>query len=94
MSKIHKEEFTRILAKKMGLSHKESIRFFDNFVEAIRECLSSEKDVTIKNFGKFEVRKYGERKCRNPKTGEVFVSPPKKKIHFKAGKFLKEKVCG
>jgi nucleoid DNA-binding protein len=91
--KICKDGLTRLLAKKLGSNHKDAIWIFDNFVATLRECLQKEVDVSVRNFGTFEVRKYKERKCRNPKTGEIFFSPPKKKIHFKAGKFLKEKVC-
>ena len=90
MSKICKDELTRILAKKLGCSHKRSIRFFNQFVETLKECMEKEIDVAVRNFGSFEVRKYNRKKFRNPKTGEICFSPPKKKIHFKASKFLKK----
>ena len=44
--------------------------------------MEKEIDVTIRNFGSFQVRKYNRKKFRNPKTGEICFSPPKKKIHF------------
>lgn len=90
MSKICKDELTRILAKKLGCSHKQSIRFFNQFVETLKECMEKEIDVAVRNFGSFEVRKYNRKKFRNPKTGEICFSPAKKKIHFKASKFLKK----
>ena len=92
MSKICKDELTRILAKKLGFTHKEAIRVFDSMVETLKECLEKEIDVTVRNFGSFRVRKYNRRQFRNPKTGEICFSPAKKKIHFKAGKYLKEQV--
>ena len=87
-----KDELTRLVAERLGLNHKKGIRVFEVFVEIIKESLENEVEVSVRNFGSFQVRKYGERKCRNPKTGETFMSPPKKKIHFKAGKNLKKRI--
>ena len=93
MKKIYKEDFTRRLSMKLDMPHKFALRVFDSLLETMRECLEQDTSVTIRNFGSFQVRTNNARQGRNPKTGEPILIPSKRRIHFKAGKFLKKEVC-
>lgn len=50
------------------------------------------EEVNFIGWGKFSVEERGERKGRNPQTGEEMIIPAKKTVKFKAGKKLAEKI--
>ncbi len=56
------------------------------------EALESGERIEIRDFGSFDVRQRSARLARNPKTGESVHLPVKKKIHFKPGKEMRERV--
>lgn len=65
----------------------------DLLFESIRELLMEANPalrIEIRDFGVFEVKTTKAKpKARNLKTGEFVYVPPRKKMHFKAGKLLK-----
>ena len=66
----------------------------DALFDSIRELLMTANPnlrIEIRDFGVFEIKTTKPKpKARNPKTGEFVFVPARKKIHFKAGKLLKE----
>ena len=64
----------------------------NTFFDSIKNGLTKDDKVEIRDFGNFKVKKRNSRKARNPKTGKLVEVPPKKVPHFKAGKELKEMV--
>jgi integration host factor subunit beta len=66
----------------------------DALFDSIRELLMTAKPdlrIEIRDFGVFEIKTTKPKpKARNLKTGEFVFVPARKKIHFKAGKLLKE----
>lgn len=66
----------------------------DALFDSIRELLmTADPDlrIEIRDFGVFEIKTTKPKpKARNLKTGEFVYVPARKKIHFKAGKLLKE----
>ena len=66
----------------------------DALFDSIRELLMTAKPdlrIEIRDFGVFEIKTTKPKpKARNLKTGEFVYVPARKKIHFKAGKLLKE----
>lgn len=66
----------------------------DLLFDSIREILMTADPalrIEIRDFGVFEVKTTKAKpKARNLKTGEFVFVPPRKKMHFKAGKLLKE----
>jgi integration host factor subunit beta len=66
----------------------------DALFESIRELLMTANPdlrIEIRDFGVFEVKTTKAKpKARNLKTGEFVYVPPRKKMHFKPGKLLKE----
>lgn len=59
---------------------------------AIQKALKSNRKIELRNFGIFSLRQRGVRLVRNPKTGQVFESPAKNKVHFKTGKKLNARI--
>ena len=64
----------------------------DDILDLIKDSLSKDERVEIRNFGNFSLRKRDARKARNPKTGEPSDVPAKSVPFFKPGKELKETV--
>ena len=66
----------------------------DAMFDTIRELLltaNPDLRIEIRDFGVFEVKTTKPKpKARNLKTGEFVYVPARKKMHFKAGKLLKE----
>lgn len=93
MKKVTKFELTQRLAFKMDTTHKNAIQIFNYFLDTVSDCLTENKEISIRNFGSFQIRRNKARQVRNPKTGKTYLMPSRKRIHFKAGKFLKQEVC-
>jgi nucleoid DNA-binding protein len=92
MKKINRDQLSKIVGDKLGGSHKDGKIILKTVLDTLVECLEDGNQVQIRNFGRFEVRSYGERNGRNPKTGETFVIQPKTKVLFKAGVGLRSGV--
>jgi integration host factor subunit beta len=61
-------------------------------LDAIVEALAKDGRLELRDFGIFEVRAKKARKARNPSTGtEVMVSEGRR-VHFKPGKAMKERI--
>ena len=61
-------------------------------LELIKSRLESGEDVLISGFGKFCVKEKGERKGRNPATGEDLMLPPRRVVTFKCSGKLRDKI--
>ena len=62
----------------------------DTFCDTIAKALVEGRNVEIRGFGSFLVKKIKEKYyARNPKTGELIYVPEKNNIRFKSSKNLK-----
>lgn len=61
-------------------------------LSALKTALSQGHRIEVRRFGSFTLRQMPARSARNPKTGEVVTIPVKRRICFKAGKELRERV--
>lgn len=89
---MNKTELVDSIAKKTGLTKKDSEAALNAFVESVTESLKKDDKVQLIGFGSFEVRKRAARKGRNPQTKEEIKIPASKAPVFKAGKALKTSV--
>lgn len=58
-------------------------------LEVLKEAIATEGKVKIGGFGNFTVRKKGDRKGRNPITGEAITISSRKVLTFKPSKVMK-----
>ena len=58
----------------------------------MNNSLSRGERIEIRGFGAFALKYQKPRVARNPQTGEAVDSPGKYRVHFKAGKALRERV--
>lgn len=89
---MKKADLIQAVADKTGKSKKETGDVVNAVLESIQEALAAGDKVTLTGFGVFEVRERAEKKCKNPRTGELIDVPACKAPAFKAGKNLKDSV--
>ena len=63
----------------------------DCFSDALQKALSDGKNIELRGFGTFLLKKTKERySARNPKTGKLVYIPEKNKVRFRASKKFKD----
>ena len=67
-------------------------KFFDIFLNNIKETLKKGERVELRGWGVFFVKKQISRNSRNPKTGQIIFTPEKKSINYKMSKELFKKL--
>ena len=67
-------------------------KFFDIFLNEIKESLKRGERVELRGFGMWSTHIQKSRISRNPKTSEKIPTPQKKTIHFKMSKELFNKL--
>ena len=83
----------KIKIKNPKLNNSEIETIIDIFCINIQKALRSNKNVQLREFGTFFVKKIKAKySARNPKTGELVYVPEKNKVRFKASKNLKKKI--
>ena len=86
---MNKAELVSAVAEKSGLTKVQAAQAVKAFMEATAETLRNGDRLSLVGFGTFYVSERGERKGRNPQTGNVVTIPAKKVVKFKAGSDLK-----
>ena len=89
---MNKTQLIEAVAAKADLKKKDAEAAVNAVTAAIAEALKAGDKVQLVGFGTFEVKTRGERKGRNPKTGEEIVIPASKHPTFTAGKAFKDAV--
>ena len=89
-----REDIIRRTSEKLDLSHNDMKLAVDLVLETMCGMLTEEQSnirIELRNFGVFAVKPTKAKpRARNPRTNmEVYV-PPHRKIHFKAGKVIRE----
>ncbi len=87
-----KAEVANQLARKTGISHKESVEAVEIFLDSIKESLKRGEKVSLVGFGTFFVKERKARNGRNPRTGGNIFIPKKYVASFKPGKAFREQV--
>ena len=89
---MNKSELVDAMAKKSGLSKKDTEAALGAFTETVASALKKGDKVQLIGFGTFEVTKRAAREGKNPQTGAKIKIPASKAPKFKAGKALKDTV--
>ena len=89
---MNKSELVDAMAKKSGLSKKDTEAALGAFTEIVANALKKGDKVQLIGFGTFEVTKRAAREGKNPQTGAKIKIPASKAPKFKAGKALKDTV--
>ena len=87
-----KADLVKAVSEKANCPKKDAEMAINTVIDCITDAVAQGEKVQIVGFGTFEVRERGEKKCKNPRTGEEMITPAKKAPVFKAGKTLKDAV--
>ena len=87
---LTKVEMVNSISDQIGYPKNRSSEIVEIVLELIKSSLESGDDVLISNFGKFCVKEKGERRGRNPATGEDMMMKPRKVITFRCSAKLSE----
>ncbi len=91
---MKKAEFIDAVAKKTGLSKKDTAATLEAMLETITEVLKKKDSISFIGFGTFSTAERGERTARVPGTTKVVKVPATTAVKFKVGKKLKDTVAG
>ena len=87
---MSRQELIRKLKKKHPVLNQNDLEIvIDNFGKSIEEALRLRKNIEIRGFGTFFIKKIKEKhSARNPKTGQLIYVPEKNKVRFRVSKKL------
>ncbi len=87
-----KSELIEAVATRIDVPKKQAEDIVNSVFDAMKDALMDDDRIEVRGFGSFSVRHYKAKKGRNPRTGEEVHVDPKKSVHFKAGKELRNRV--
>jgi integration host factor subunit beta len=89
------ENVTASIARTAGpmISKKDCARVVDAFLDAVKEALREQKNIEIRGFGTFKIRRRKTRMARNPRTGEPVEVAARPVPVFKPSKELRTVVA-
>ena len=91
-----REDIIRRAGDKLNLTHDEMKIILDTTLDTMTEILTKEQShirIELRNFGIFEVKPTRAKpRARNPRTNEEIYVPPRRKIHFKPGKIIRQEL--
>ena len=91
---VTKAHITESISSQTGITQKESFETVETLLEIIKRTLADGEDVLISGFGKFCVKEKGERRGRNPSTGEDMMVRSRKVVTFRWSGKLRERLNG
>ena len=92
MSNVTKKQLVEIIAERTGLTQVDTKIIVENLLEIISKFLQGGRNIEIRGFGRFKVKRRKSRMARNPRTGDAVKVSEGFKPVFEASKDLKKKV--
>ena len=89
---LTKIQIVESIHNQIGLPKNKSTEIVETLLEIIKKALASGEDVLISNFGRFCVKEKGDRKGRNPSTGDDLMLEPRKVVTFNCSGKLRDRV--
>lgn len=89
---MRKADIANQICEKVGIPKTESMDLVEYILDCMKETLQKGDAVKIAGFGNFMVRSKGERKGRNPRTGEEIAITPRRVVTFRASQIFKKYV--
>ena len=91
-----REDIIRRAADKLNLTRDEMKIILDTTLDTMAEMLTEEQTrirIELRNFGIYEVKPTRAKpSARNPRTNEIIFVPPRRKIHFRPGKIIRQEL--
>ena len=91
-----KNDLINIVSKEIDIPKNQIKLLIDSMLDAVTKILEKKQSnirLEIRNFGVFEIKPTKAKpKARNPRTNQIIYVPPRRKIKFKPGKALADKL--
>lgn len=78
-----RDDLARVMAPLMGMTHQDSRRYLDLFLEEITKALKKGDEIVFRGFGRFTPEKREARTAFDPRTREPINVPAKTVVKFK-----------
>jgi integration host factor subunit beta len=92
MATITKKELIDRITKKTQCKNITCKEIVQQFLDEIAAELGKNNRLEFRDFGVFEVRERAGRTAQNPKTLEKIQVPAKRKVKFKMGRVMKQRL--
>jgi integration host factor subunit alpha len=89
-----KADIVERIANENGFTRAESSDHVDSLLEIIKDTLASGEMLKVSGFGNFVVKEKGDRRGRNPQTGEEITIEARRVLAFKPSALLKTSMNG
>lgn len=89
---MRKADIANIICEKAGISKAEAMDMLEYVLDLLKSGLQKGEAIKIAGFGNFIVRSKGERKGRNPRTGEEIAITPRRVVTFRPSQLFKQYV--
>jgi integration host factor subunit alpha len=89
---LTKDHLINSISNHLSIPKRRSEALVESLIELIKSTLESGEDVLISKFGKFSVKDKGERKGRNPWTGEDKMLRERRVVVFKCSGVLRDRI--
>jgi integration host factor subunit alpha len=91
---LTKDAIVHSVSSCSDLSNAAAVKAVEATFEIIKKTLEGGEDVLISRFGKFCVKSKGQRRGRNPATGEPIMLGGRRVVIFKCSSVIKGKLNG
>jgi nucleoid DNA-binding protein len=92
MANITKKDLVEKISDRTGLTQVDTKIVVETFLEAVSRALQNGKNIEIRGFGRFKIKKKKARMARNPRTNVHIQVPAGFKPVFEASKELKKRI--
>jgi integration host factor subunit alpha len=89
---LTKDHIVNSIRARLDLPKTKSAELFESVLEIIKATLENREDVLISGFGKFSAKEKGNRRGRNPQTGEDLTLESRRVISFRCSPVLRDKI--
>lgn len=89
---MNNKEFINSISQHESLSARDTQMLVNHLVAELTAQFENGGQLTVQNFGVFEVKKKLERVVTNPSSGQRMLVPPKLVLGFKASPTLKSRM--
>lgn len=89
---MRKADIANNICEKIGVSKTEAMDLVEYVLDCMKGVLQKGESVKIAGFGNFIVRSKGQRKGRNPRTGEEIAITPRRVLTFRPSQLFKKYV--
>ena len=89
---MKKSELIELIAEMHTLSRRQAEQVVNNIFDLMKESLIQGERIEFRGFGSFNLREYEGYIGRNPKTGEQTEILAKKRVRFRMGEQLRQRL--